>query len=232
MKCSNPTLRQIRGAEVAMIFQEPMTSLNPVFTAGAQIEESLKLHRGMTAEEAEAEAVRLLELVRIPDAARVAKRYPHQLSGGMRQRVMIAMALACRPQLLIADEPTTALDVTVQAQILALIKKLQEKIGMAVLFITHDMVIVELPHDRRGIFAGDAEKVQDEGEDFVAVDVPAGIHDDVQDADGLTAQGEGVLGACRNEAAAEHARNGVEFIGNTEDAAHVGRGSSSPAKRG
>ncbi len=148
VKCSNPTLRQIRGAEVAMIFQEPMTSLNPVFTAGAQIEESLKLHRGMTAEEAEAEAVRLLELVRIPDAARVAKRYPHQLSGGMRQRVMIAMALACRPQLLIADEPTTALDVTVQAQILALIKKLQEKIGMAVLFITHDMGVVAQIADR------------------------------------------------------------------------------------
>ena len=148
VKCENSTMRKIRGAEVAMIFQEPMTSLNPVFTAGAQIAESLKLHAAMTNEEAEAEAVRLLELVRIPDAARVAKRYPHQLSGGMRQRVMIAMALACRPQLLIADEPTTALDVTVQAQILALIKKLQEKIGMAVLFITHDMGVVAQIADR------------------------------------------------------------------------------------
>ena len=148
MKASRSELQALRGSEVAMIFQEPMTSLNPVFTVGAQIAESLTLHRGMSEAEALKEAVRLLELVRIPDAERVAMRYPHQLSGGMRQRVMIAIALACKPQLLIADEPTTALDVTVQAQILALIAELQKEIGMAVLFITHDMGVVAQIADR------------------------------------------------------------------------------------
>lgn len=141
-------LQHLRGSEVAMIFQEPMTSLNPVFTVGAQIAESLILHRGMDEKEALKEAVHLLELVRIPDAERISLRFPHQLSGGMRQRVMIAMALACKPQLLIADEPTTALDVTVQAQILALISELQNEIGMAVLFITHDMGVVAQIADR------------------------------------------------------------------------------------
>ncbi len=141
-------LQHLRGSEVAMIFQEPMTSLNPVFTVGAQIAESLILHRGMDEKEALKEAVHLLELVRIPDAERISLRFPHQLSGGMRQRVMIAMALACKPQLLIADEPTTALDVTVQAQILALISELQKEIRMAVLFITHDMGVVAQIADR------------------------------------------------------------------------------------
>lgn len=141
-------LQHLRGSEVAMIFQEPMTSLNPVFTVGAQIAESLILHCGMDEKEALKEAVHLLELVRIPDAERISLRFPHQLSGGMRQRVMIAMALACKPQLLIADEPTTALDVTVQAQILALISELQKEIGMAVLFITHDMGVVAQIADR------------------------------------------------------------------------------------
>ena len=141
-------LQHLRGSEVAMIFQEPMTSLNPVFTVGAQIAESLILHRGMDEKEALKEAVHLLELVRIPDAERISLRFPHQLSGGMRQRAMIAMALACKPQLLIADEPTTALDVTVQAQILALISELQKEIGMAVLFITHDMGVVAQIADR------------------------------------------------------------------------------------
>lgn len=141
-------LQHLRGSEVAMIFQEPMTSLNPVFTVGAQIAESLILHRGMDEKEALKEAVHLLELVRIPDAERISLRFPHQLSGGMRQRIMIAMALACKPQLLIADEPTTALDVTVQAQILALISELQKGIGMAVLFITHDMGVVAQIADR------------------------------------------------------------------------------------
>ena len=141
-------LQHLRGSEVAMIFQEPMTSLNPVFTVGAQIAESLILHRGMDEKEALKEAVHLLELVRTPDAERISLRFPHQLSGGMRQRVMIAMALACKPQLLIADEPTTALDVTVQAQILALISELQKEIGMAVLFITHDMGVVAQIADR------------------------------------------------------------------------------------
>ena len=141
-------LQHLRGSEVAMIFQEPMTSLNPVFTVGAQIAESLILHRGMDEKEALKEAVHLLELVPIPDSERISLRFPHQLSGGMRQRVMIAMALACKPQLLIADEPTTALDVTVQAQILALISELQKEIGMAVLFITHDMGVVAQIADR------------------------------------------------------------------------------------
>ena len=141
-------LQHLRGSEVAMIFQEPMTSLNPVFTVGAQIAESLILHRGMDEKEALKEAVHLLELVRIPEAERISLGFPHQLSGGMRQRVMIAMALACKPQLLIADEPTTALDVTVQAQILALISELQKEIGMAVLFITHDMGVVAQIADR------------------------------------------------------------------------------------
>ncbi|MBK9703181.1 MAG: dipeptide ABC transporter ATP-binding protein [Betaproteobacteria bacterium] len=142
------TMRAIRGAEIAMIFQEPMTSLNPVFTVGEQIAESVRLHQGKDRATAEAEALRMLELVRIPEAAHVLHRYPHQLSGGMRQRVMIAMALSCRPRLLIADEPTTALDVTIQAQILALIRLLQDELGMAVVFITHDMGVVAEIADR------------------------------------------------------------------------------------
>jgi peptide/nickel transport system ATP-binding protein len=135
-------MRKVRGNEVAMIFQEPMTSLNPVLTVGFQIAESLIYHRGMSRAEAEAEAVRLLEKVRIPAARARFNDYPHRFSGGMRQRVMIAMALACRPKLLIADEPTTALDVTIQAQILELVKLLQEEEGMSVMFITHDMGVV------------------------------------------------------------------------------------------
>ncbi len=134
--------RRLRGAEMAMIFQEPMTSLNPAFTAGDQIAEALALHRSLSRAAAAAEAVRALDQVRIPDAPRRAAQYPHQLSGGMRQRVMIAMALACRPKLLIADEPTTALDVTVQAQILELLDALKRETGTAVVLITHDLGIV------------------------------------------------------------------------------------------
>jgi len=142
------TLRDIRGAEIAMIFQEPMTSLNPVFTVGEQIAESIRLHQRKDPASARAEALSMLDQVRIPEARRMLTRYPHQLSGGMRQRVMIAMALSCRPALLIADEPTTALDVTIQAQILALIRLLQDEMHMAVMFITHDMGVVAEIADR------------------------------------------------------------------------------------
>ena len=134
--------RRLRGGEMAMIFQEPMTSLNPAFTAGDQVAEALRVHQGLDKGAAFAEAVRMLDRVRIPDAARRARQYPHQLSGGMRQRVMIAMALACRPKLLIADEPTTALDVTVQAQILALLDELKRETGTAVVLVTHDLGVV------------------------------------------------------------------------------------------
>ncbi|WP_232467667.1 dipeptide ABC transporter ATP-binding protein [Bordetella genomosp. 9] len=145
---SQRDMRGVRGADMAMIFQEPMTSLNPVFTAGAQIAESIRLHQGMDGAAARAEALRMLEQVRIPEARSIMDRYPHQLSGGMRQRVMIAMALACKPALLIADEPTTALDVTIQAQILGLIRALQEEMQMGVIFITHDMGVVAEVADR------------------------------------------------------------------------------------
>lgn len=139
---SSAQMQRVRGADIAMIFQEPMTSLNPVFTVGEQIAESIRLHQGAGREEALKEAKKMLDQVRIPQADAVLSRYPHQLSGGMRQRVMIAMALSCRPAVLIADEPTTALDVTVQAQILQLIDVLQKEMSMGVIFITHDMGVV------------------------------------------------------------------------------------------
>lgn len=147
-KAADSVMRTIRGGEISMIFQEPMTSLNPVFSVGTQVAEAVMLHQGLSHAEAEAEALRMLELVRIPEAKQILKRYPHQLSGGMRQRVMIAMALSCKPSLLIADEPTTALDVTIQAQILQLIRQLQEEMGMAVIFITHAMGVVAEVADR------------------------------------------------------------------------------------
>ncbi|QIG32421.1 glutathione ABC transporter ATP-binding protein GsiA [Leclercia adecarboxylata] len=145
---SSSQVRSVRGADIAMIFQEPMTSLNPVFPVGEQIAESIRLHQGLSGDEALAEARRMLEQVRIPEADAILGRYPHQLSGGMRQRVMIAMALSCRPAVLIADEPTTALDVTIQAQILQLIKVLQDEMEMGVIFITHDMGVVADIADR------------------------------------------------------------------------------------
>ena len=140
--------RKLRGSDISMIFQEPMTSLNPVFTVGEQIAESIRLHQNASREEAMVEAKRMLDQVRIPEAQTILSRYPHQLSGGMRQRVMIAMALSCRPAVLIADEPTTALDVTIQAQILQLIKVLQKEMSMGVIFITHDMGVVAEIADR------------------------------------------------------------------------------------
>ena len=149
LKLDDEEIRQVRGNRIAMIFQDPMTSLNPVLTIGRQISESLQLHMGMDKKQARTRSAELLSLVGIPGAANRLDDYPHQFSGGMRQRVMIAMGLSCNPQLLIADEPTTALDVTIQAQIVDLVKKLKDEIGMAIIWITHDL----------GVVAGMAERV-------------------------------------------------------------------------
>lgn len=149
LKLSEDELRRIRGNRIAMIFQDPMTSLNPVLTIGRQITEALELHLNMNREQSRTRAVELLELVGIPGAAARLDDYPHQFSGGMRQRVMIAMGLSCNPQLLIADEPTTALDVTIQAQIVDLVNRLKDELGMAIIWITHDL----------GVVAGMAQRV-------------------------------------------------------------------------
>lgn len=152
---SEEEMRQIRGKKIAMIFQEPMTSLNPVFTIGQQITEALLIHEKMTKEQAKERAIEMLKMVRIPMPEKRYDEYPHQLSGGMRQRVMIAMALSCKPALLICDEPTTALDVTIQAQILELINDLKEKTGTSVMMITHDLgVIAEVADDVMVMYAG------------------------------------------------------------------------------
>ena len=142
IKVSDDQMRRIRGHKIAMIFQDPMTSLNPVLTIGRQVSEALELHLAMTPTQARQRTVELLQLVNIPEAAKRVNDYPHQFSGGMRQRVMIAMALSCNPELLIADEPTTALDVTIQAQIIDLVRRLQRELGMAVIWITHDLGVV------------------------------------------------------------------------------------------
>ena len=142
LKLTDAEMRKIRGKEISMIFQEPMTSLNPVLNVGRQIGETLRLHEGMSAAQAERRSVEILTLVGIPAPERRVREYPHQLSGGMRQRVMIAMALACNPKLLIADEPTTALDVTIQAQILDLMRDLKTRVGAAIMLITHDLGVV------------------------------------------------------------------------------------------
>ena len=149
LKMTPDEIRQVRGAQIAMVFQDPMTSFNPVLTIGRQLTEPLEIHLGMTGKQANARAAELLEMVGIPKAADRLGDYPHQFSGGMRQRVMIAMALSCTPQILIADEPTTALDVTIQAQIVELVKRLRDEIGMAIIWITHDL----------GIIAGLAQRV-------------------------------------------------------------------------
>jgi peptide/nickel transport system ATP-binding protein len=142
LNLSAAEMRKIRGKEISMIFQEPMTSLNPVFTCGEQIAEAIRLHEGLSRRDAMDKTVEMLRLVHIPNAERRVKEYPHQLSGGMRQRIMIAMALSCNPKLLIADEPTTALDVTIQAQILELLNELKSKLNMAIMLITHDMGVI------------------------------------------------------------------------------------------
>jgi oligopeptide/dipeptide ABC transporter ATP-binding protein len=148
-------LESIRGSEISMVFQEPMTSLNPVYTVGEQIAESVRIHRGAKGRAARERALEMLELVGIPEAARRLDDYPHQLSGGMRQRVMIGMALACDPKLIIADEPTTALDVTIQAQILELLAEVRQRLGMAILLITHDLgVVAEMCDDVVVMYAG------------------------------------------------------------------------------
>ncbi len=155
LKMSETAVRQMRGNRIAMIFQDPMTSLNPVFRVGTQIGESLRVHKGLKRREAEARAVELLELVGIPKAADRVRDYPHEFSGGMRQRAMIAMALACDPAILIADEPTTALDVTIQAQILELMMEMQERTGAAIIMITHDLgVVAEIADDVLVMYAG------------------------------------------------------------------------------
>lgn len=159
---SNREIREIRGNEISMIFQEPMTSLNPVYTIGQQISETLQVHEGLSKSKQIKRTIELLDLVGIPSPKERLKQYPHELSGGMRQRVMIAIALACNPDLLIADEPTTALDVTIQAQILELIKGLQEDLGMSVMMITHDLGVVAETCDYVAVmYAGKIVEFQD-----------------------------------------------------------------------
>ncbi len=164
-------LRELRGNDISMIFQEPMTSLNPVFRVGEQIEEVLRLHQGLTGAQARVEAVRALQEVGIAEADRRADEYPHQLSGGMRQRVMIAMALACEPRLLIADEPTTALDVTIQAQILELLAQIREARGMAMLLISHDLGVVAEVCDR--VIVMYAGQIVEQGSVYEVFEAPA-----------------------------------------------------------
>ena len=172
-RSSADEMRRIRGSGIGMIFQEPMTSLNPVLTVGEQIAERGRIHSGLSEAAAMAHAVEMLALVRIPDPVRRARSYPHEMSGGMRQRVMIAMAMACKPKLLIADEPTTALDVTVQAQILDLMRNLQAQLGMGILFITHDLGVVAEMADRVVVmYAGQAVEAAGVREIFAGPRMP------------------------------------------------------------
>ena len=162
LKKSEAEMRKIRGNDISMIFQEPMTSLNPVFTIGEQIAEAIELHQGLSKKEAIDKAIEMLNLVGIPAAEKRVNDFPHQMSGGMRQRVMIAMALSCNPSLLIADEPTTALDVTIQAQILELMKGLKERLGTAIMLITHDLgVVAEMAENVLVMYAGNVVEYAD-----------------------------------------------------------------------
>jgi oligopeptide/dipeptide ABC transporter ATP-binding protein len=173
VKLSEKEMRKVRGNDISMIFQEPMTSLNPVYTVGDQIAEAIVLHQNKSQKQAMKMATDMLELVGIPEPGKRVYNYPHQMSGGMRQRVMIAMALSCGPQLLIADEPTTALDVTIQAQILDLMRKLQKEIGMSILFITHDLGVVAEIADRVVVmYAGRAVEEADVEDIFARPKMP------------------------------------------------------------
>jgi len=162
LKLSEKEMRNIRGNEISMIFQEPMTSLNPVFTVGRQISEVLTIHQGLSKKEATKRAIEMIEMVGIPDPEKCIRNYPHQLSGGMRQRIMIAIALACHPKILIADEPTTALDVTIQSQILKLMSELKEKLDTSIILITHDLAVVaQLADNVMVMYAGKAVEYSD-----------------------------------------------------------------------
>ncbi len=217
LELSEAEMRAIRGNAISMIFQEPMTSLNPVLTVGRQIGETLRLHQGMGAHQAEQKAIEMLILVGIPAPERRVREYPHQLSGGMRQRVMIAMALACNPKLLIADEPTTALDVTIQAQILDLMRDLQQRLGSAIMLITHDLgVVAEMAERVVVMYAGRKVEEAAVGEIFARP-----LHPYTQRAAGRGAEA-GVLAARRRaDAAGGDPRAGAVVAASRSSAARL-----------
>ena len=213
VKKSEREMRRIRGNEISMIFQEPMTSLNPVYTVGDQIAEAIVLHQGKSYKQAMKMSAEMLDLVGIPEPGKRVHNYPHQMSGGMRQRVMIAMALSCGPKLLIADEPTTALDVTIQAQILELMRKLQREIGMSILFITHDLGVVAEVADRVVVmYAGRAVEEGDVREIYAKPQMPYTL---------------GLLNSIpRVDKAAEHQERLEAIPGNVPNPLHLPQGCS------